>query len=137
MLKDIPKLKVKDVGLAIVPGEGKVAENEIELWDAYLINLKKDTIFSVFINMTGYDGEGKDKIKTSSFKMFIEEIPTEAYAKVEQVASNIFHLTNEYWVSFRENNQLYDKKFVFVKGSIDRANFTDIPIINRKGVLIK
>jgi hypothetical protein len=32
---------------------------------------------------------------------------------------------------------MYDKKYVFVKGSISEENFTDIPFIDRKGVMIR
>lgn len=137
MLKDIPQLKVTDIAVAIVPRAEKAAKDEVELWDAYLINLKKDTIFSVLVSMKGYDGKGKDKVETANFKVFIEEIPPDSYVKIEPIASNIFHLTNQYWVSFSEKNTLYDKKFIFVKGSIDPMNFTEIPLIQQQGVLIK
>jgi len=32
---------------------------------------------------------------------------------------------------------MYDKKYVFVKGSIDKMNFTTIPYIEKMGVMIK
>jgi len=32
---------------------------------------------------------------------------------------------------------MYDKKYVFVKGSIDEMHFTTIPFLDRKGVMIK
>jgi len=39
MMKDIPQLKVEDLALAIVP-----RMEEAELWDAYIINLKKQPL---------------------------------------------------------------------------------------------
>ena len=42
MKKDIPQHKVEDLAIAIVPDEGE------ELWSTYVINLKEETIKSVF-----------------------------------------------------------------------------------------
>ena len=31
---------------------------------------------------------------------------------------------------------LYDRKYIFVAGSIEEDNFTTIPLMNKKGVMI-
>jgi len=140
MLKDIPSLKVQDLGVAIVPREAQEADNEIgevELWDAFLINLKKDTIFNVIVSMKGYGEKNNERIETSNFRVFIEKLEPNNYVVIEPIASNIFHLTNQYWVSYTQNNIMFDKKYVFVKGSIQPMNFTTVPLVDKKGVLIK
>ena len=57
--------------------------------------------------------------------------------QIEPIQTELFELTNEYWVSFMYNGHMYDKKYVFVKGSIDEMHFTTIPHLDRKGVMIK
>lgn len=137
MLKDIPSLKVKDLGVAIVPREAQKADSEVELWDAFLINLKKDAIFNVIVNMQGYGIQDEQRVETTNFRIFIEKIEANSFIKIEPIATNIFHLTNQYWVSFTQDSVLYDKKYVFVEGSIQPMNFTSIPLLDKKGILIK
>lgn len=132
MKRDIPNLKVEDVAVAIVPRDG-----DDELWDSYLINLKEEYITNVLINSRGY-GEWKgDKVKTTILRHFFEEITPKSVIKIEPIQVKLFGLTNEYWVSFSFNGHLYDKKYVFVRGSIDKSNFTTIPLTKWKGVMIR
>jgi len=56
---------------------------------------------------------------------------------IEPITKEVFGLSNEYWVSFTLNNQLLDKKFVFLAETIVDSNFVNVPIINKRGVLIK
>ncbi len=137
MLKDIPVLKVTDLGIAIVPREEQKVDGEVELWDVYLINLKKDTIFNIIINMQGYGIQQEEKIETTNFRIFIENLESGSYAKIESISTNVFHLANQYWVSFTQDKILYDRKYVFVEGSIHEMNFTRVPLLEKRGVMIK
>jgi hypothetical protein len=47
-----------------------------------------------------------------------------------------FGLSNEFWVSFYIGEQVYDKQFVFLPETITPANFTMVPVLERKGVMI-
>ncbi|GAB5555173.1 MAG: hypothetical protein Sapg2KO_47640 [Saprospiraceae bacterium] len=132
MKRDIPNLKVKDVAVAIVPREG-----DNELWDTYIINLKGDNIKNVLINSRGYGEHKGDKVKTTILRHFYEKINPMTTLKIEPIQVKLFGLTNEYWVSFSYRGHLYDKKYVFVRGSIDAANFTSIPFLEKKGVMIR
>ncbi len=136
MKKDIPIHKVKDLAIAIVPREFSNQEDEIEVWDTYIINLKDEAITGVLISSKGYgeiDGENK---RTTTLRHFFEEIgPKRAYP-VEPIPTNLFGLTNEYWVSFMYNGHMYDKKYIFVIGSLASYNFTNVPLIEKKGVMI-
>ena len=132
MKSDIPDLKVEDVAVAIVPRQG-----DDELWDSYLINLKEEHLENVLVNSRGYGEFKGDKVKTTILRHFFEQIRPKTIIKIEPIQVKLFGLTNEYWVSFSYNGHLYDKKYVFVRGSIDEANFTSIPYTKWKGVMIR
>ena len=133
MLKDIPHLKVEQLALAIVP---RPDETE-ELWDAFIINLKNDPIKSVFVNSRGYGNINGEKMRTTTLRHFFEELGPQQVAQIEPIQTRLFDIANEYWVSFMYQGHMYDKKYVFVKGSIDEMNFTTIPLLDCKGVMIK
>ena len=135
MKKDIPNYKVEDLAIAIVPR--LEVDDENELWDTFIINFKDEPIKSVLINSRGYGEIGGEKMKTTILRHFFDEIEANTAAKIEPIQTKLFDLTNEYWVSFVYDNYMYDKKYVFVKGSISEVNFTSIPYVNRKGVMIK
>lgn len=134
MIKDISRPRIEDFAMAIVPpDEGE----EGGLWDVYLINLKEMPIEGVLIASKGYgEIEGESK-STTTMRHFFEQVGPLEILKVEPIQETVFELTNEYWVSFTFDGQMYDKKYVFVRGSINESNFTDIPFINRKGVMIR
>jgi len=132
MMKDIPSLRVTDLAIAIVP-----RQDEEDLWDVYIINFKEEPIGSVFVNSRGYGELEGEKIRTTTLRHFFEEIAPLELKQIEPIQMELFELTNEYWVSFMYDGNMYDKKYVFVKGSIDKMNFTRIPFLDRKGVMIK
>ena len=132
MKKDIPQHKVQDLAIAIVPGE-----KDKDLWDTYIINLKEEPIKSVLINSRGYGELEGEEIKTTVLRHFFEEIGPLQIEKIEPIQTKLFNIANEYWVSFQYEGYMYDKKYVFVKGSISEINFTRIPFINKKGVMIR
>ncbi len=133
MKKDIPQHKVEDIAIAIAPREGE----EDEFWDAYLVNLKEDPITNVLISSNGYGEMSGEKMKTTTLRHFFEEIGPLCCILIEPVQTRLFGLTNEYWISFVQNDYMYDKKYVFVNGSIDASNFSTIPFLGRKGVMIR
>lgn len=133
MKKDIPNYKVRDLAIAIVPRK----EGDEELWDTYIINLKEDSIKSVIVNSRGYGEVKGEKMRTTVLRHFFEEIGPNSCTQIEPIQTKLFDLTNEYWVSFMYEDYMYDKKYVFVQGSITQTNFTTIPILNLRGVMIK
>lgn len=134
MLKDIPELKVEDVSIAIVKDQDEVAG---DVWDVYLINQKKERITGVLVTSTGYGIIEDENRKTSTLRHFFEEVNAQSFMKIETMVEDVFDVNNEFWLSFYLNGQIYDKKFIFVAGSIKEENFTQIPIIKKRGVLIK
>lgn len=132
MKKDIPLLKVTDIIVAIIP-----RNDEDEFWDVYLINCKDSPILSVIVNSTGYGLIEGEKVKTSTMRYFYEEVPPKHAVKIEPILKNLLSITNEFWVSFSLGGYMYDKRYIFVEGSLDEMNFTNIPIVDRLGVMIK
>lgn len=132
MKKDIPILKVTDIVVAVVP-----RPDEEEFWDVYLINLKQLPILSVLINSVGYGEVEGEKVKTTTMRYFFDEIPGEHCIKIEPIMKNLLSIANEYWISFSYDGYLYDKRYIFVEGSIDEMNFTNVPLLNMKGVMIR
>lgn len=136
MKKDIPILKVEDLAIAIVPRLEHEEDHE-DFWDTWLLNFKDEPIRSVLVNSNGYGVINGEQRRTTTLRYFWDEIgPLEA-VKIEPVQKEVLGIANEYWVSFSFNDYLYDKKYVFVPGSLDVMNFTEIPFLNRKGVMIR
>ncbi len=136
MKKDIPELKVEDMAIVIAPPE--IINPDEELWDAYLINFKEEAIKNVLVVSKGY-GEDEDGVmrKTSTLRHFFEEVGALDMIKIEPISNKLLWMSHEYWVSFTYQGHMYDKKYVFVVGSIEPVNFINIPFINRKGVMIR
>ncbi len=134
MKKDIEIRKVTDVGIAIIP---PIIESiEHGLWDVYLINQKAIPLQNVIISSKGFGERAGEKVQTSTFRFFYEEIPPYSSVKIETIQTELFDLAHEFLVSFSQDNYLFDKRFVFVKGSICAENFTFVPLLEQQGVLI-
>lgn len=132
MIKDIVFPEVEDIAVAVAQEIEGLDEYEV-----YLINLKFTDIQNVLISSTGYGIINDERKKTSTLRHYFEEIKQHDFIKIEPIQKEVFGLNNEYWVSFTLNNQLFDKKFVFLAETIIPSNFVNIPLIGKKGVLIK
>ncbi len=137
MKKDIPIKKVEGVAIAILPREDDNGEIDDTMWNVFILNTNESSLTGVLINSRGYgEVDGEDK-KTSVLRHYFEEIGPFRATLIEPIQSDVFELANEYWVSYKLDSHMYDKKYVFVKGSIDKMNFTTIPYIEKMGVMIK
>ena|ERR1035437_1238346 len=134
MKKDITPPLVEDIAVAVVREETELHEI---IWNVYLLNLKKESIEGVIVSSKGYGTYNNEEVKTSTLRHFLNTISAQSFAKIEPVLENLFGLNNEYWVSFFINKTMYDKKYVFLPETIKEENFTLIPVINKKGVMIK
>ncbi|MCO5258786.1 MAG: hypothetical protein M9916_01460 [Crocinitomicaceae bacterium] len=128
--------KVENVAFAIVP---EINELNEKTYYVYLLNLRDDIMEGIIVTSKGYGEnlETGEKIKTSTLRHSLEVLLPNEAAKIEPIMEEVFHLSNEYWISFWINDDMYDKKFVFLSGSITDENMVDIPLMNKKGVLIK
>ena len=135
MKKDIPELKVEDLALVIAPRNDD-AQHE-ELWGTFLINLKEEPIQNVMISSWGYGELDGREMKTTTLRHFFEQVGPLSVHPIEPILTKAFALTNEYWVSYTFEGQMYDKRYIFVVGSMEPTNFTPIPFLNRRGVMIR
>ena len=134
MLKDIPRLVVENIVIAIIHEPND--EGEL-VWNAYLVNLYNQEISNVLVSSKGYGHfEGRD-VKTSVLRHLIGNVDAKDYAKIEPIMDNLFGLSNEFWVSFYLDKHIYDKKYVFLPETINESNFTMIPVLNKRGVMIR
>ena len=136
MKKDIPEYKVEQLAIAIVPRVENGIEDH-EMWDVWVINLKEEPIENVLINSRGYGELEGEQMKTTILRHFFNEIGPHQAHLIEPIQTKLFEIANEYWVSFTYDGYMYDKKYVFVRGSITEENFTRIPLLDRHGVMIR
>lgn len=134
MKKDLPENKVEDVAMAIVlMGETP----EYKSWTVYLINLKNEPITNVLISSKGYGEKNGKAVKTSLLRHFLGDMQPQSFSGVEAIDTEVFGLTNEYWLSYYVGGTIYDKKFIFLPESIVDENLMKIPLVNKPGVMIK
>ena len=129
MKKDIPFLPVKDVKVAVVQKDGETG------WFAYLLNTGSVTIENVMVTSRGYGFVDNEPRKTSVLRHFLGGMAPSESAIIEPVDPAVFALSNEYWVSYFIGGQVYDKKFIFVPGSIMEEHLSYISQLQLKGVL--
>ena len=134
MKKDIKPPEVKDIGVAVIREENELAET---VWNVYLINFKKLNIDGVLVTSQGYGLNNNEEVKTSALRHFLDEVEAESFKIIEPILENLFGLSNEYWVSFFIHKVMHDKKYIFLPETILEENLVMVPIINKKGVLIK
>jgi len=134
MKKDLPENIVEDVPMAVVLMN---ETPEVKNWTVYIINLKDTEITNVLISSKGYGEKDGRMVKTSILRHFLGDIPAQSFKGVEAIDTEVFGLTNEYWLSYYINGTIYDKKFIFLPESIVDENLIRIPLVNKPGVMIK
>lgn len=132
MIKDIQFNKVEDIAVAVAPPtEGS------EEWVVYLVNMKDRAIDGVLVNSKGYGVVDGKEVKTSSLRQFFDKIEGKDFVQLEILPEQLIGLSNQFWVSFWQDGVLYDKQYIFVTESIVKDNLINIPVLNKKGVMIK
>ena len=133
MRKDIDIPEVNDVFMAIVKEYNEIF-NCFD-WNAYVINNKQVALEMVLIVSNGFDKETRSK--TSHIRHKIEKLPANSFAKVELIQPEVLKLDNIFSVTFFEGNTMFDKKYIFRKNTVTEDALRMIPLLNKKGVLIK
>ncbi len=135
MKKDINPTQIKDVAIAVVKEQNEKGE---EVWNVYLINLKDEMLEQVLVSSKGYlKLENGEETKTSMLRHGLGNLEPKSYSKIEPIMENLFGLHNEYWLTYFHNNELLDKKYIFLAETIKDENLINIPILNKRGVMIK
>ncbi len=132
MKKDIEIPEVKNVTLAVAREKNLLNLDE---WKVYLINNNDIPIENTLVVSRGYGEKDGEEQRTSTLRHFLETVPAKSHTLIEPIDSKVFHLNNEYWVSYYIGSQIYDKRFVFVPETICEENLTFIQILEKEGVL--
>lgn len=128
--------KVEGVAVAVVQ---QLNEDNEKIYYVYLINLRDDIMEGIIVTSQGYgeNVETGEKVRTSQLRHSLEILLPNEAAKIEPIVEEVFGLANEFWVSFWVNDDLYDKKYVFLAESISEQNMKILPVIGLPGVMIK
>jgi len=127
-MRNITIPEVKNVTVAVI------REND-GTWKVYLINNNDVELQNTLVSSTGYGEKEGEKQKTSTLRHFLETVPPKSTALIEPIDEKVFHLNNEYWVSYYIGREIYDKKFVFVPETICEENLIFIKELEKEGVL--
>ncbi|MEZ4739189.1 MAG: hypothetical protein R2818_07475 [Flavobacteriales bacterium] len=134
MLSDINEPKVEGVAMAVVR---ELDEDGSEGWFVYLVNQKETPMENVLVSSRGYGELEGEARKTSEMRHFLDTLAPKSWARIERIVEDVFALSNQYWLSFYIGKKLFDKKYIFLAGSIDESNFTTIPLMEKRGVMIE
>ena len=132
MIKDITIPEVKNVTLAVAR---KRVIGEADEWLVYLINNNDHAIENTLVASKGYGEKDGEQQKTSTLRHFLETVEPHSATLVEPIDPALFHLANEYWVSYYIDKQIFDKRFVFVPDSICEENLSFVKELDMEAVL--
>ena len=132
MKKDIPFLPVSGVSIAVVREINNIDEY---IWNVYLINENSFPIQNITIRAKGYGEVNGAKQATSTLRHHFPYLASKSHIIIEPIDPEIFGLNNEYWISYFIQEQVFDKKYIFVPESIIEENLIQIPQLQLLGIL--
>ncbi len=136
MKNDIPFEPVQGVAVAIAPDDALLPADAQATWGVWLLNHNDYPLDNVLIVSEGYGERDGRAVTTSKLRYHYETVPAHTAVQVEPIDPALFALTNQFWVSYYQGRQIYDKKFVFVPGAVEEANLIPIQMLEgRRGVL--
>ena len=125
------------VGVSIVIGLDPVSTGGHE-WKVFVMNSNEFGIRNVLVTSKGY-GEIDGRQKTTGIlRHHVENLPPHSAMPIELIDPALFDLCNEFWLSYYkddESNRIFDKKFLFLPGSIIEENMSFIPTLQIRGVI--
>lgn len=133
MKKDLPVNIVEDISIAVVLENS--TPNNIS-WTVYLVNEKNVALTNVLVSSKGYGEKDGKEVKTTTLRHFLGDVAPKTSVQIEIIDTQVFGLTNEYWLSFYIDNTIYDKKYIFLPESIVDDNLSKVPLVNKPGVII-
>lgn len=133
MKADIEIPKVENVHIVAIQDFSE--DFQENCWYAYLLNATNETIEMAMIVSRAYgliDGENRN---TMQLRHAFATLAPQTAVKVEFLENNLLQLNNEFSLSYFIGNKMYDKKFIFKTNSINVNAQTDLPAINKRGVM--
>ena len=142
MFKVVDSPDVTDVAFAIAkePNEGRYRK---PVYSSYLMNLHDKAIEKVYVHSRLVDvfgGKGPAVLRPDRQHervTFYRQVAPLSALKIESIISAELKLHNQYWVSFNLGNELFHRRFFFVANSVQEKNFTALPLLEERGILIK
>ncbi|QYJ68958.1 hypothetical protein [Flavobacterium litorale] len=135
MRKDITIPAVKNVYVvALREWNDDFMENT---WYAYLVNGTNQKLESAIVVSNASGMLNGEERKTSMLRHVFAEVLPNTAVRIELVENNVLPLNNSFMVTYFKDDVLYDKNFVFKANSIDEANYQEIPVIFKDGVMAK
>ena len=135
MKKDILIPEVKNVYVAAVLMTNATGDQQ---WWIHLINDNTSPLENIMIQSRGYsDLDTNSGQKTATLRKVIQVLPAKSATKLEPIMPEVFHLFNEYWVTFFQEDTLKDRKFIFGPHTIEDAIKEDLPVLKDKGILVR
>jgi hypothetical protein len=125
------------VGVYIVIGREPQKNGEFE-WRVFVMNSNDFGIRNVLVTSRGYGEIGGQEKKTATLRHHVKNLPPHSAMPIELIQPELFDLCNEFWVSYYlddESNKIFDKKFLFLPGSVIEENMSFIPTLQMEGVL--
>ena len=65
----------------------------------------------------------------------MEGLEAKSFEKLEFVQDEVLELNNEFFVTFYLEGTLYEKRFLFKKGTVSENNTSLIPLLGAHGIL--
>jgi hypothetical protein len=134
MKRDIEHPKVEGVAMAVVREED---DTGAPAWYVYLINQKEVPLTNVMVTSEGYGVVNEESLRTSALRHYIEKMEPLSFAKIVRIMEDVFALNNQYWLSFYVDGTIFDKRYIFLPDSISEENFTELPLMHKRGVMIE
>ncbi|KAA3440633.1 hypothetical protein [Rufibacter hautae] len=132
MKKDIDFHQVEGVAVAIAREVNELGQDE---WNVYFINNNDFYLENVLISSKGYGEHEGQEVKTSVLRHMFDQMGPKTALQVEPIDPALFHITNEFWVSYYIGRNIHDKRFLFVPGSISEDHLIHISILEKEGIL--
>jgi hypothetical protein len=132
MIRDIKIPEVRNVSLAVAR---KNSLGETADWKVYLINGNEFALENTLVSSKGYGEKDGEQQRTSTLRHLLGTVPANSSVLIEPIDLSVFHLNNEYWLSYYIKGEIYDKRFVFVPDAIREENISYIKELEMEGVL--
>lgn len=124
---------MEDISIAVVLENETPAE---KIWNVYLVNEKGVPLKNVFVTSKGYGKKDEREVKTTTLRHFLGDVDANSSLKIEAIDTQVFGLTNEYWLSYYIGETIYDKKYIFLPESIVDENLIKVPLVDKAGIVI-
>lgn len=108
-----------------------------EEWAVYLFNEKYVPLKNIIVATKGYGELEGRRVETSNLQHFFDELAPKAHHRIEPMMPELFAINNEFVLTFYIDDLIYDRKYVFVPGSVSDENLINIPAIGKPGILIR